>query len=238
MQRPVIVDVLDVLQEVRKIHSGPGAGWSASRLRQEAVEAVASRELGQRRFSNKDSARKSIHDACSRRLNLKIVEFDSAVDRLLSGDPGRMETILQHVRKDVAHHAALAKLLASPSRQAVDIQDAAEPERRKTLINRIIRDTEAARALKKRYQDRCQICNVALDMGNGRTYSEAHHVRPLGQPHNGPDTVDNILVLCPNHHAQFDFHAIKLNLTSLHRLADHIIDEKHIAHHNNLYAAV
>ncbi len=237
MQRPVIVDVLDVLQELRRIHSGPGAGWRASRLRQKAVEAVASRELGQRRFANMDSAQKSIHDACSRRLHRKISEFDTAVDRLLSGDPSRMEAILEPVHKDVAHHAALAKLLASPSRQAVDIEDAAEPERRKTLINRIIRDTEATRALKQRYQNRCQICDVALDMGNGRTYSEAHHVRPLGEPHNGPDTVDNILILCPNHHAQCDFRAIKLSLASLHRLADHSIDEKHIAYHNNLYTA-
>ncbi len=28
--------------------------------------------------------------------------------------------------------------------------------------------------------------------------------RPLGSPHNGPDAPDNILCLCPNHHALFD----------------------------------
>ncbi len=28
--------------------------------------------------------------------------------------------------------------------------------------------------------------------------------RPLGAPHHDPDTLDNILCLCPNHHALFD----------------------------------
>ena len=27
---------------------------------------------------------------------------------------------------------------------------------------------------------------------------------PLGRPHNGPDTFDNLLCLCPNHHFLFD----------------------------------
>jgi len=35
-------------------------------------------------------------------------------------------------------------------------------------------------------------------------YAEAAHIRPLGDPHNGPDTPDNILCLCPNHHVLFD----------------------------------
>jgi putative restriction endonuclease len=29
-------------------------------------------------------------------------------------------------------------------------------------------------------------------------------MRPLGAPHDGPDTSDNILCLCPNHHVFLD----------------------------------
>jgi len=32
-----------------------------------------------------------------------------------------------------------------------------------------------------------------------------HHIRPLGRPHDGPDEPENILVLCPNHHTDFDY---------------------------------
>ncbi|NLU99268.1 hypothetical protein B6N13_14395 [Marinomonas sp. UCMA 3892] len=34
--------------------------------------------------------------------------------------------------------------------------------------------------------------------------AEAAHIKPLGQPHNGPDVESNILCLCPNHHVLFD----------------------------------
>jgi putative restriction endonuclease len=33
-------------------------------------------------------------------------------------------------------------------------------------------------------------------------------VRGLGRPHNGPDTPDNVLCLCPNHHVLFDAYSI------------------------------
>jgi predicted restriction endonuclease len=29
-------------------------------------------------------------------------------------------------------------------------------------------------------------------------------IKPLGNPHDGPDKASNMLVLCPNHHLQFD----------------------------------
>jgi hypothetical protein len=39
---------------------------------------------------------------------------------------------------------------------------------------------------------------------------EAAHIRPLGAPHNGPDTWDNTLCLCPNHHVPFDHSGTRL----------------------------
>jgi predicted restriction endonuclease len=70
-------------------------------------------------------------------------------------------------------------------------------------------------------------------MGGGRTYSEAHHIRPLGAPHLGRDTRDNIIVLCPNHHAQCDFLAVTIDLASLRLHPDHAINQKHIEYHND-----
>jgi len=31
-----------------------------------------------------------------------------------------------------------------------------------------------------------------------------HHLKPLGSPHDGPDVPENMLVVCPNHHVDFD----------------------------------
>jgi hypothetical protein len=63
-----------------------------------------------------------------------------------------------------------------------------------------------ATKLKALYDYQCVACGVKLLVGLSprRFYVEAAHVRPLGKPHNGPDSPANMIVLCPNHHLQFD----------------------------------
>ena len=77
------------------------------------------------------------------------------------------------------------------------------PPRALQTTLRVVRETAVARAVKCMHGHHCQVCGVALELPGGR-YSEAAHIRPVGRPHNGPDTLDNILCLCPNHHVLFD----------------------------------
>jgi putative restriction endonuclease len=85
-----------------------------------------------------------------------------------------------------------------------------EASRRETTVLRIVRDTKQARRIKELYDYRCQMCGVRLE-GLAGPYAEAAHIRPLGSPHNGPDTPENILCLCPNHHVLFDHGGIALD---------------------------
>lgn len=78
-----------------------------------------------------------------------------------------------------------------------------QPSRSQTTVTRTVRDTQLTRDIKALHDHTCQVCGVRLE-ANGVPYAEAAHIRPLGQPHNGPDTPDNILCLCPNHHVLFD----------------------------------
>lgn len=73
-----------------------------------------------------------------------------------------------------------------------------------TTVTRRVRDSALSRAVKAMYNDACQVCGTAITSSSGRSYSEGAHVKPLGRPHLGPDTLDNILCLCPNHHVQLD----------------------------------
>jgi len=63
--------------------------------------------------------------------------------------------------------------------------------------------------LKALYNDKCQIveCNFTLEYVNRKKekafYSEVHHYNPL--KNEGDDDWNNMIVLCPNHHAEFDF---------------------------------
>lgn len=113
-----------------------------------------------------------------------------------------------------------------------------KPGRIKTTTTRIIRDTALSRRLKRLYKFTCQICGLCLE-GPGGPYAEAAHVRPLGRPHNGPDTYDNLLCLCPNHHYLFDVGALGVqdDLTligiegSLDMHPKHQLDLNHIQYH-------
>lgn len=83
-------------------------------------------------------------------------------------------------------------------------------QRRETNVLRVVRNSRQAREIKALYDHRCQVCGIRLE-GPAGPYAEAAHIRPLGAPHDGPDTPDNILCLCPNHHVLFDHSGLIIN---------------------------
>lgn len=84
------------------------------------------------------------------------------------------------------------------------------PGRKRVAITRILRDTSLSRFLKSLYQQHCQICEMTFKLPNGDRYGESHHLRPLGKKHQGIDHQSNMVVLCPNHHAMFDYGVIAI----------------------------
>jgi predicted restriction endonuclease len=50
---------------------------------------------------------------------------------------------------------------------------------------------------------KCQICSTSIKKKDGTFYIEAAHIEPKHKK--GCETPDNILLLCPNHHKEFDF---------------------------------
>ncbi len=118
-----------------------------------------------------------------------------------------------------------------------------EARRQQITYQRIIRDTQQGREVKALYDYHCQGCEIRLE-GSAGPYAEAAHIRPLGRPHNGPDTRENLLCLCPNHHVLLDYggFAITDSLTILgsgRKLIvkqEHKISVEHIRYHRNHYA--
>ena len=104
----------------------------------------------------------------------------------------------------------------------------AEPEPKYRMVRRkeFDRDYEALNELKARYDYRCQICGMTIDLGGGRSYCEGHHLRPLGRDHNGSDDVSNVVILCPNHHTEFDYFLFAiLAFTGKKRAVEHMYRE-------------
>ena len=89
------------------------------------------------------------------------------------------------------------------------------PDRVTFSIQRVIRDSEISKKLKRSYKYKCQICNETIEMPDGKRYAEVHHLRPLGKPHNGKDGHPNSIIVCPQHHAMFDLGAIAIEPQTL-----------------------
>lgn len=94
-------------------------------------------------------------------------------------------------------------------------QDIQRPDRVETTRSRVIRNTAVSRELKELYGHQCQLCGDVRQRTPETPYAEAHHLQPLGRPHEGPDTAANLLVLCPNHHADFDYGMVSVDAGSL-----------------------
>jgi hypothetical protein len=119
----------------------------------------------------------------------------------------------------------------SPAPDASDL-GSPSPERVAVTVHRIIRDTELARHVKALHRQECQICGHTIELPDGSSYAEAHHIQPLGEPHNGPDVIGNILCVCPNHHAELDLRARKITKSELAIVDGHAVARKFVDYHN------
>jgi len=116
------------------------------------------------------------------------------------------------------------------------------PGRKSTTVNRIVRSYKKANNVKIFHDYQCQVCGLAIKTSAG-LYAEAAHIKPLGEPHNGPDVESNLLCLCPNHHVMFDNGAFAIddNLDligikgKLRVVRKHLLDTSFIKYHREHY---
>ena len=107
-------------------------------------------------------------------------------------------------------------------------------EHSRTEVSRIIRDSVIVRKVKKLHNYTCQICRTQLELRQDEFYSEAHHLKPLGAPHNGPDIISNLICVCPTCHVKLDYGVIQIDASTILSVKGHNIAQKYIEYHNNL----
>ena len=117
--------------------------------------------------------------------------------------------------------------LTQPTPTALDMNEPSQSDRIKQETYRILRDTAIARAVKVANDYRCSICGMTLRLKGKKPYIEAHHIKPLGAPHNGPDVKENIICVCPNHHTLLDYGAMELDSSNLLN-----IGKEYVNYHN------
>lgn len=111
--------------------------------------------------------------------------------------------------------------------------------RQNTTIECIIRDSAIVQQVKRLHDCRCQICSHTIILPGRVKYAEGHHIKPLGSPHSGPDVLENLLCVCPNHHVELDYGAAMIDLNHLRRAKGHTIDETLVKYHNeNIFGRI
>jgi putative restriction endonuclease len=120
--------------------------------------------------------------------------------------------------------------------------------RARVVTQRLVRSTEVTRRVKRLHRNACQICGGTVDTPRGR-YAEGAHIRPLGRPHDGPDSAENVLCLCPNDHVRLDRGAIVISeelevidvasgsvAGTLREIRSHPVGRAHLAYHRGLFS--
>lgn len=85
------------------------------------------------------------------------------------------------------------------------------PERIKRLVMTTLRkDTKIIKALKEGVNFTCQYpgCGCRIKTKNGGYYIEVAHINPVSN--NGKSVLGNLIVLCPNHHKEFDYGELQI----------------------------
>jgi predicted restriction endonuclease len=101
------------------------------------------------------------------------------------------------------------------------------PERVEKLISTTIRkDTKMINALKQATNFKCQFpaCGQQIVKKNGGFYIEVAHIKPVSL--NGQSILGNLIVLCPNHHKEFDFGDLKIIEQTNNKLAGYLNGNK------------
>lgn len=121
-------------------------------------------------------------DIASRWLNQPGVEDDVVLDDLVPRG-----ALLERIHQ-------LNEAMADVSPQRV----------RSVVVSTVRRDTQLVKALKELCEFRCQFpgCEARIRKRDGGFYIEVAHIQPASQ--GGQSVIGNLLVLCPNHHKEFD----------------------------------
>lgn len=96
-QKDKVSDVISVLAVMKEEFTRAPGYCSITELRKNAVREIAERELQARRYKNQDSASKTIHDACARRLGPDVTNirtFDELANQWLRKKSVELKNIL------------------------------------------------------------------------------------------------------------------------------------------------
>jgi hypothetical protein len=170
---------------------------------------TSERLVGQNGFSYKDThfLEKILSDELKALSNSGILENEfQKLAAIYESYIGKCYTI-PYLCSDELEQDQIVKIInTTKSRQEIidELTSLSEFDSQEIIINHksYKRDNKTIALLKILRGFKCQICNQSILKKNG-LYIEAAHLIPKNKK--GTETPDNIILLCPNHHKEFDW---------------------------------
>lgn len=115
----------------------------------------------------------------------------------------------------------------------------------------VVVDADLEREMRARYDDTCMLCGDRRQSGTDAGYAEVHFLMPRRDPHDGPASAANALVVCPNHRADLEHGAVTIDPQSLtvahgyesavdgrtlRTVEGHDVGAQYLAYHNDVVA--
>ena len=214
------------------------------------------RSLKYRSYSQYSSHLRTASTILGQSISPSLVPNQEAVEPLLARlerrkPPGR-KVYMSATRSALQRYAELVELEflvreANPEgllnretvvgRPAVDLDIEVLAPAVRTEVSRIIRNSAIVKEVKAIHANRCQLCKDRLELLPGQYYSEAHHLKPLGQPHDGPDVLGNLICVCPTCHVKLDYAVVSIKPNELLAVEGHQVNEEYIEYHNDRLCA-
>lgn len=217
-----IADSLEVLDLIRRL-AQHNPNKSSTSLRKEAISHVASRGVKTNTVFAHIVGKNTAH-------TLSANEIDSLITSWIEeGSTDLEKWILNSCDKQDEKRVSQFFFIEQSTPFAADINEPEITEKHLVTTYRVLRDTALARRIKADNDYKCQVCGERILLSKDNPYAEAHHIKPLGSPHNGPDHPGNIVCVCPNCHVKLDYGAIEID----QKIFENVLPE-FIEYHNKV----
>lgn len=154
--------------------------------------------------------------------------YERAVELHATGDHEKNQEYLRmvlagHIIKKERKNFIIIKKEEETEAKPISKQN---KQTKEVSMTKWVRNSTLARSLKELYVHTCQCCGKSFPSRTGYL-SEAHHVQPYNETHQGDDAWENMIVVCPTCHGWFDDFYFAIHPTTMKL---HCFDPNHPLH--------
>ncbi|MFQ6113961.1 MAG: hypothetical protein ACE5NG_07700 [bacterium] len=155
----------------------------------------------------------------------QIVDYGKKIIlKIISGEDynSNINRFEAKLRKAENIHASIKDFLIESQKQIEN----APLDKRCAAVFEFSHDERLLKYIKALYGFKCQICGFTFEQESGEFYAETYYLEALSD--DGVENLDNIIVLCPNHHKMFEYANVSILNAKKEEISVEINGKQHL----------